>query len=146
FMETLSEISKNFSRIYSDLTGGEANLRLVEVENIESGLIIEAKPKGKKMLNIDSMSGGEKTITALAFLFGIQQHKASPFYILDEIDAALDKVNTKLVASLIKKYSKKTQFIVITHSNITIGMADKVFGVSMENGVSKVFGIELPEN
>ncbi len=145
FMETLIEISKNFSRIYSDLTSGDANLRLVETEDIDSGLIIEAQPKGKKMLNIDSMSGGEKAVTALTFLFAIQQYKASPFCILDEADAALDKVNTKRIIHLIKKYSKNIQFIVITHSDITIGEADKVFGVSMENGVSKIFGIKMPK-
>lgn len=99
---------------------------------------------GKKVLNLDVMSGGEKTVTSLTFLFAIMQHSASPFYVLDEIDAALDKANTNKIANLIKNYSKNVQFIVITHNDITIAMADKVFGVSMEEGASKVFGIRMP--
>jgi chromosome segregation protein len=91
------------------------------------------------------MSGGEKTLTSLAFLFAIMQYKYAPFYVLDEIDAALDKANTKKVTSVIKKYSKDVQFIIITHNDITIMEADKVFGVSISEGVSKVFGIEMPK-
>lgn len=145
FMGTLSEINRHFSRIYKDLTNGFGNLRLEEENAIESGLVIEASPEGKKILNIDSMSGGEKTLTSLSFLFAIMQHYASPFYILDEVDAALDKANTKKIVELVKKYSKDTQFIVITHNDFTIQEADKVFGVSMEDGISKVFGIEMPK-
>jgi len=145
FMETFNEISKNFSKIYADLMGGTAKLRLEEEGNIESGLLIEASPPGKKILDLDAMSGGEKTMTSLAFLFAIMQFYAAPFYILDEVDAALDKVNTKKVDELLKKYSKNVQFIVITHNDTTIASADKVFGVSMEDGVSKVFGIDMPE-
>ncbi len=117
----------------------------MEIEdNIDSGLIIEASPEGKKILNLDSMSGGEKTLTSLAFLFAIMQHYSSPFYVLDEVDAALDKANTRKIVNLVKKYSNETQFIVITHNDFTIQEADKVFGVSMESGVSKIFGIEMP--
>ena len=145
FMETFSGISLNFSKIYTDMTtGGTGRLRLEEENNIDSGLVIEASPVGKKILNLDSMSGGEKTVTSLAFLFAVMQHSAAPFYILDEIDAALDKVNARKIANLIHLYSKNVQFIVITHNDITISMADKVFGVSMEDGVSKIFGIEMP--
>ncbi len=145
FMETFSEINKNFSRTYSDLASGAGNLRLEEENNIDSGLIIEASPPGKRVLNLDSMSGGERTLTSLAFLFAIMQHYSSPFYVLDEVDAALDKTNTKKIANLIKKYSGDVQFIVITHNDLTIAEADKVFGVSIEGGVSKVFGIEMPQ-
>ena len=144
FMETFNGISGNFSRIYSDLTGGSGMLRLEEEGNIESGLVIEASPSGKKVINLDAMSGGEKTLTSLAFLFAVMQHYSAPFYVLDEIDAALDKANTKKITSLIKNYSKQVQFIVITHNDTTIAEADKVFGVSMEGGASKVFGIEMP--
>ncbi len=143
FMETFGNINQNFARIYNDLTGGTGELRLEEEKNIDSGLIITANPSGKKILNIDSMSGGEKTMASLTFLFAIMQHYASPFYVLDEIDAALDKANTRKAANLIKKYSKNVQFIVITHNDFTIAEADKVFGVSMEDGVSRVFGIDL---
>ena len=145
FMDTFTVIATNFSKIYADMTGGGlGRLRLEEENNIDSGLVIEASPVGKKVLNLDVMSGGEKTVTSLTFLFAIMQHSASPFYVLDEIDAALDKANTNKIANLIKNYSKNVQFIVITHNDITIAMADKVFGVSMEDGASKVFGIRMP--
>lgn len=145
FMETFNSISANFSKIYNDMTtGGIGRLRLEEDNNIDSGLVIESSPVGKKILNLDVMSGGEKTLTSLSFLFAVMQHSAAPFYILDEIDAALDKANAKKIANLIKNYSSHVQFIVITHNDITISMADKVFGVSMEDGVSKIFGIEMP--
>lgn len=144
FMETFSEIAGNFSTIYYDMAGGAGRLRLEEENNIDSGLVIEANPSGKKIVNLDSMSGGEKTLTSLAFLFAIMQHYSTPFYVLDEVDAALDKANTKKIADLIKKYSKSVQFIVISHNDLTIAEADKVFGVSMDHGISKVFGIEMP--
>lgn len=144
FMETFGEIAGNFSTIYHDMTGGSGMLRLEEENNISSGLVLEANPSGKKVLNLDSMSGGEKTLTSLSFLFAIMQHYSAPFYVLDEIDAALDKANTKKIADLIKKYSKSVQFVVISHNDLTIGEADRVFGVSMENGVSKILGIEMP--
>jgi len=143
FMETFTNVNQNFTRIYLDLTGGSGELKLEVENNIDSGLIIAANPSGKKILNLDAMSGGEKTMASLAFLFAIMQHYASPFYVLDEIDAALDKANVRKVANLVKKYSKQVQFIVISHNDITISDADKVFGVSMEEGVSRVFGIDM---
>ncbi|MBI2579410.1 MAG: chromosome segregation protein SMC [Candidatus Aenigmarchaeota archaeon] len=143
FMDVMTKIRDNFSRIYADLTGGTGILRLEEENNIDSGLVVEASPMGKRVVNLDAMSGGEKTLTSLAFLFSVMQHSSSPFYVLDEIDAALDKANTKKIAGLIKKYSKNVQFIVITHNDLTIQEADKVFGVSIEGGVSKVFGIDM---
>lgn len=145
FSETMNGIAKNFDKIFHDMTNGEGRLRLELESNIDSGLIIEASPSGKRILNLDSMSGGEKTLTSLAFLFAIMQYKSAPFYVLDEIDAALDKSNASKIANLIKKYSKDVQFIVITHNDITTAQADKVFGVTIDEGVSKVFGIELPK-
>ena len=144
FMSTLNEIATNFSKIYNDLTGGNGDVRLEEENNIASGMVIEASPAGKRVLNLDAMSGGEKTLTSLAFLFSVMQHYQVSFYVLDEVDAALDKANTKKIVELVKKYSKNIQFIVITHNDFTIQEADKVFGVSMESGVSRVFGIEMP--
>ena len=145
FMETLNEVSSAFKKIYSDLTGGQGDVRLEEEGNIDTGLIIEASPPGKKVVNLDSMSGGEQTLTSLSFLFALMQRYASPFFVLDEVDAALDKANTKKIVDLVKKYSKEKQFIVITHNDFTIQEADKVFGVSMEEGVSRVYGIEMPK-
>ncbi|MDI6721252.1 MAG: AAA family ATPase, partial [Candidatus Aenigmarchaeota archaeon] len=143
FMETMTKIRDNFARIYHDLTNGIGILRLDVENNIDSGLVIEASPLGKKVVSLDAMSGGEKTLTSLAFLFSIMQYRSAPFYVLDEIDAALDKSNTKKIANLIKKYSKEVQFVVISHNDLTIQEADKVFGVSIEDGVSKVFGIDM---
>ena len=145
FMHILNEVSKNFSRVYKELVGGEAYLELEDPEDITSGLIIRAQPPGKKLLDIDHMSGGEKTLTAFTFLFAIQRYKPMPFYILDEADATLDKTNTKKIAELIKKESKHAQFIVISHNDALIREADQVYGVTMENGESKIMGIELPE-
>ncbi len=146
FMKTFKQIADNFNKIYSDLVGGEGVLELEEPENIESGLVIKGCPPGKKFLTLDALSGGEKTLTALAFLFAIQQHKPAPFYVLDEVDAALDKANTKKIGNLIKKYSDNAQFIVITHNDATISMADNVYGISMDRGVSNVVGIDMPNN
>lgn len=144
FHKCLKEVSEEFSKIFIKMSGGNATLELENTLDLESGLIIEANPKGKRLLNIDSMSGGEKTLTALAFLFAIQRYKPAPFYILDEIDAALDKENTKMIAELIKKLSKEAQFIVITHNDQTIKYGDRVYGVTMSQGESKILGLELP--
>ena len=112
---------------------------------LESGLLIQANPGGKNLVNIDAMSGGEKALTALAFLFAVQKHKPAPFYVMDEIDASLDKVNTKKIVEMIKKLSEKEQFVVITHNDYTIKQGDRVYGISMENGESKILGLELPK-
>ena len=120
FMQTFNEISNHFSQIYKDMMNGVGTLRLEEENNISSGLMIEASPAAKKVLNIDSMSGGEKTMTSLAFLFGVMHYYAAPFYVLDEVDAALDKANTKKISDLAKKYSDSVQIIVITHNDLMI--------------------------
>lgn len=145
FYSVLNVVKNNFSKIYHDLTNGEGDLVLEEEGNIDSGLIIQVNPMGKKILDIDSISGGEKTITAIAFLFSIQMRDSSPFYVFDEVDAALDKENTTKITKMIKKYSDKIQFVVISHNDIMISEAKEVFGISIENGVSKIFGIKLPE-
>jgi len=142
FMKTLEGIREQFKIVFKDLMGGEADIRLIG--GMDSGLLIEANPTGRKLLNIDSMSGGEKTLTALAFLFAIQRFKPAPFYILDEIDAALDRPNTKKTVELIKKYSPKSQFIVISHNETTMQAADCVYGVSMADGESQLIGIKMP--
>jgi chromosome segregation protein len=90
------------------------------------------------------MSGREKALTALAFLFAIQKLKPAPFYILDEIDATLDKENTRKIAEMIRKLSKQNQFVVITHNDQTVKYGDVVYGVTMIDGESKIVGLELP--
>ncbi len=146
FTSTMEDVSKHFGQTYAELTGGEANLSLGAERDLDSGLMIYASPPGKRLLNIDSMSAGEKTLTAFAFLFAIQNHKPAPFYIFDESDSALDKANTKRVAELIKKHSKLAQFILISHNDQLIKEAAQVYGVSMEHGESKIIGIQLPNN
>jgi chromosome segregation protein len=145
FMHTMGSVAKHFREVYLELTGGEAGLELEDPENLGSGLFIKAQPPGKKLLHIDSMSGGEKTLTAFAFLFAIQRHKPTPFYILDEADATLDKENTRRVVNLIRKQSSLAQFIVISHNDALVRKADQIYGVSMEDGESKIVGIELPK-
>jgi len=145
FMGTMNSISKHFKDVYSELTDGDAELLLENPNDVETGLMIKATPPGKKLLQIDSMSGGEKTLTAFAFIFALQKHKPAPFYILDEADATLDKVNTKRLVSLLRKQSKDAQFVVISHNDNLVREADRIFGVTMSGGESKVMGIELPE-
>ncbi|MEM5853750.1 MAG: AAA family ATPase [Candidatus Aenigmatarchaeota archaeon] len=145
FFKTLKDVSEKFNKMFNKMTGGNASLELEDPNDLESGLLIQANPAGKTLLNIDAMSGGEKSLTALAFLFAIQEYKPAPFYILDEIDAALDKENSKKVAELIKALSKEAQFIVITHNDTTITYGDRVYGCTMEDGETKILGIELPK-
>jgi len=145
FYKAMVELSKKFDEIFFRMTGGHASVGLEDVENLESGLLIQATPAEKNLLNIDSMSGGEKSITALAFLFAVQEYRPAPFYILDEIDAALDKANSKKIADLIKNLSAEAQFIVISHNDTIIKEGDRVYGVTMEKGESKIIGLELPK-
>ncbi|MBN2102398.1 MAG: chromosome segregation protein SMC [Candidatus Aenigmarchaeota archaeon] len=145
FKKTLEAVSQQFLELYNEMTGGDAYLKLEKEGDIESGLLISAQPPGKKLLYIDSMSGGEKTLTALAFLFAIQRHKPSPFYILDEADAALDKTNTIALTRLIQHQSKMAQFIVVSHNIDLVRKGDTIYGVSMDEGESKVIGLNLTE-
>ncbi|MBI4010434.1 MAG: AAA family ATPase [Candidatus Aenigmarchaeota archaeon] len=144
FNKCLQEVGSNFNEIYTKMSGGTAKLELENPADIESGLAIEANPAGKKLLNIDSMSGGEKTLAALAFLFAIQKYKPAPFYMFDEVDAALDKENSLKLAELIKSLSKSEQFIMITHNDQTIKSGDRVYGCTMDRGETKIVGLEMP--
>jgi len=145
FYECLRSIDKNLREIFKEIANGEASLELENPLDIESGLLIQANPAGKNILNIDAMSGGEKSLTALTFLFAVQKHKPAPFYIMDEVDASLDKVNTKRIVDMIKKLSGMEQFVVITHNDYTIKQGDRIYGISMEGGESKILGLELPK-
>ncbi|ASJ00410.1 chromosome segregation protein SMC [Thermococcus gorgonarius] len=145
FMKTLNEIAKNFSELFAKLSpGGSARLILENPEDpFAGGLEIEAKPAGKDVKRIEAMSGGEKALTALAFVFAIQRYKPAPFYLFDEIDAHLDDANVKRVADLIKESSQSSQFIVITLRDVMMANADKIIGVSMRNGISRVVSLSL---
>ncbi len=146
FMKTLEVVDKNFQTIFKQLSSkGDAYL---EIENpkklFEEGLKIKVKLTGDKFLDIRSLSGGEKTITALAFLFAIQEHDPAPFYIMDEVDAALDKHNSELLGKLIKQYCGKAQYIVISHNDAVISQANTLYGVSMNTdvGISSVVSLK----
>ncbi len=145
FNKTLEIVAREFNNIFVKMAKGTAELELENSEDIESGLIIKARPRGKMLLNIDSMSGGEKTLTAMAFLFAIQRYHAAPFYIFDEVDAALDKENSRQIGQLMKLESRESQFILITHNDETIKYGDRVYGVTMDRGESKILGLELPK-
>ncbi len=143
FMETLKQLQESFSRIFTQLfDGGNAEL-VLEDDDIEKGLKIRAAPPKKDPHIIQALSGGEKTLTAIAFVFAILEYEESPFYIMDEIDAALDKKNSKKLSELLKDYADDNQFIVISHNEITVRHAERAYGVSMKEGVSRMRSIEL---
>lgn len=145
FMKTFQRVNENFQRVFESLfTKGKAYLQLDNQENpFEDGLSIQVKISGNRFMDLKSLSGGEKTLTALAFIFAIQEFQPATFYILDEIDAALDKHNSEKLAKLIKSYSARAQYIVISHNDSLIAEADTLFGVSMVDGVSKITSITI---
>ncbi len=146
FMKTYNVINHNFMSIFQQLsTKGTAHLKIENEENpFEGGLFVKVKITGNKFMDIRSLSGGEKTLTALAFIFAIQEHEPASFYILDEVDAALDKHNSEKFAKLIKKYSEKAQYIIISHNDGIISEATNLYGVSMdEHSISKVISLNV---
>lgn len=148
FKYTFEQVRSHFKRIYQILfRGGEAELKLTDPENLlETGIEIIAQPPGKKLLNISAMSGGEKALTAVSLLFAFFTHSPSPFCILDEADAPLDEANVERFVNLIKEFSAKTQFIVVTHNKRSMEAAQMLYGVTMEeSGVSKVLSLNLRE-
>jgi len=150
FAETFNQIRENFIRVFRSLfdPGDEADLRLEEgADPLEGKIEIIAKPKGKRPTSIELLSGGEKTLTAIALLFAIYLVKPSPFCILDEIDAPLDDANIDRFSKLIKEFSQNTQFIVVTHNKRTMEAADTLYGVTMqEEGVSKLVSVHFNED
>lgn len=148
FNDAFEIINKNFTKIFSELFGGgRATLELVDNEDpLEAGIEIQAEPPGKKLQTMTLLSGGEKALTAIAILFAILKLRPMPFCLLDEIEAALDDANVVRFAKYLKKFSQETQFIVITHRKPTMELADRLFGVTMEEpGVSKVVSVNLSE-
>lgn len=145
FLKTLKVIDENFKKFFFSLTTkGEAYLELESPEQpFEGGLGIKVRLSGNKFLDIRGLSGGEKTLTALAFLFAIQEHEPASFYVLDEIDASLDKTNSTKLARLIRDYCKKAQYLVISHNDAVITEGDVLYGVSMDadKGLSSVVSL-----
>ena len=148
FSEKFAEIQREFDKAFKELFGGgKGTLELLEDEDIlECGIRIIAQPPGKKLQNMILLSGGEKSLTAIALLFAIQNLKPSPFCLLDEIEAALDDSNVGRFAQYLHKLTKNTQFIVITHRRGTMGAADRLYGITMqEKGVSTLVSVNLIE-
>jgi chromosome segregation protein len=148
FEEAFNRINENFALTFSKLFGGgQAFMRLTDLENTaESGIDVVASPPGKKLQNVLLLSGGEKALTALSLLVGIFQYQPSPFCILDEVDAPLDEANIVRFTNLVQEMSGQTQFIIITHSKKTMGIAPVMYGVTMqEPGVSKLVSVRFHE-
>ena len=112
----------------------------------EGGVSIEARPRGKKISSLEILSGGEKTLVALSFIFSVEEFMPSPFYILDEIDAALDGPNVHRVSMLLKDFAHQAQFLVISHREENIVNADRIYGVTMQqSGITDIFSVDLEE-
>jgi chromosome segregation protein len=154
FTETFEKIRDNFRAMFTEVFGGgKADLLLVgDGDALESGIDIVARPPGKQLQTISLLSGGEQTMTAVALLFSIYQVKPSPFCVLDELDAPLDESNINRFVRVLQRFLAHSQFIVITHNKRTIGMADVLYGVTMEErGISKIVSVkfhksDVPDN
>lgn len=146
FLSCIEEVGKNFSEIFGVLfEGGEARIKLSHPElPLESGIEIEARPAGRGWNSLALLSGGERSLTAVALLFALLKRRPSPFCFLDEVDAALDDANTNRFNRMLKEFSKKTQIIVITHNKNTMASADTLYGVTMEEaGVSRLISVKM---
>jgi chromosome segregation protein len=149
FMEAFNTVRTYFIEVFKSLFFEEdsADMVLTNPENpLESGIQITAKPKGKRPQSISQLSGGEKTLTATAFLFALYLYKPAPFCIFDEVDAPLDDANIDKFNNIIRKYSKDSQFIIVTHNKATMAAVDVIYGVHMpEQGVSEVTPVDFRE-
>lgn len=149
FINSFNSINEEFNKVFSKLfNGGKASLELEDESDVlNCGIEIKAQPPGKKLQTLNLLSGGEKSLTAVALLFAIINIKPAPFCILDEIDAALDDANISKYAEYLRNLSKDTQFIIITHRKGTMEMADVLYGITMEEeGVSKVLSVKLSDS
>ena len=145
FLKSYNNINENFKEVFHQLSEGEGELKLENPEDpLSGGMTIEAQPRDKKLQRLESMSGGEKSLTALAFVFAIQRYMPSPFYALDEVDANLDTMNVERIAQMVQKQSKDTQFIVVSHRKPMIESANRTIGVTQkEKGITRVTGVKL---
>ncbi|MBD3402544.1 chromosome segregation protein SMC [candidate division GN15 bacterium] len=148
FLKTFEEARGHFKNLFVELfSGGEADITLVDPSDpLESEIDIVARPRGKKLLSIAQMSGGERALTAISLLFALYLVKPSPFCILDEIDAPLDDANCHRFLKMIRAFAGQTQFVIITHNKITMEAADNLYGITMElPGVSKLVAVRFSE-
>ena len=147
-LKVYDAINKNFEEIYREISeGGEAHLLLEDSEDpFKGGLTIKVKPVGKGIKRLHALSGGEKSLAALAFIFAIQQYDPSPLYLLDEADMFLDGVNAEILGKIVKRNSKSAQFIVISLRRATIKFADHIIGVTdTGDGISRIYIQDIPE-
>ena len=145
FLQTYNKINENFKDVFNKLSDGEGTLILENHENpFAGGLTIEAQPRDKKKQRLELMSGGEKSLTALAFVFAIQRYMPSPFYAFDEVDMHLDGINVEKLSEMIQLQSKNTQFIVVSLRKPMIESANRTIGVTQKDkGITKVTGVKL---
>lgn len=148
FIKNFNIIDRKFQRIFKELfMGGNAKLSLDSNELLDAGIDISACPPGKSTKNISLLSGGEKSLTAVALLFAIFETNPAPFSLLDEIDAAMDESNIKRYIDYLKSLSNNTQFIMITHRQTTMQLAEKIHGVTIgDGGISKIYSIDFEQN
>ena len=148
FVQTFSQVNENFQTIFRLLfPGGSGSLELVDPDDPENtGIEVNAQPRGKRVLKMSLLSGGEKSLVALALLFAVYKTRSTPFYILDEIEAALDDTNLRRLLAYLDSIREDTQFIMITHQRRTMEMADVLYGISMQSdGVTKVMSQRLDQ-
>ncbi len=147
FMDSFTAINRNFGFIFAKLSpNGEAKLELENEEDpFQGGINMLARPGGKKWCLTQAMSGGEKTLTVIALVLGIQLYIPSPYYILDEIDAALDDANAGIVAELINELANRSQFILITHRDVTMARSHQLLGVTNDDGITQVVNLNISE-
>jgi chromosome segregation protein len=146
FLEAFKEITKNYQKNFQILfEGGEAELMLTDADNItETGLEIKAQPPGKRLQSLRLLSGGEKALTSLAFLFALFEYKPSPFCVFDEVDASLDEANVQRFLKFVHKLKERTQFLIITHNFKTMEEADYIYGITMnEPGISTIYSMKM---
>ena len=145
FMDSYEAINDQFEAIFERLSSGSGTLHLEDAEDpFEGGLTMKAQPGDKPIQRLDAMSGGEKSLTALAFIFAVQRHNPAPFYALDEIDAFLDAANAERVGELVDELASEAQFIVVSHRSAMLERSERAIGVTMQgDNVSAVTGIEL---
>jgi chromosome segregation protein len=144
FSSVFEAVQAAFQECFAQLFGGgEARLVLTEPDDVlRTGVDIVARPPGKKLQNLLSLSGGERALTIVALLFGLLRVNPSPFCVLDEVDAALDESNVQRFANLLADFARGIQFVVVTHNRATMDRADALYGVSMDaDGISKIFSI-----
>ena len=150
FADTFEEIRKNFSNVFKELFGESAKANLImldESDPLESGIDIIAKPPGKKPQSITLLSGGERAMTAVALLFSIYMVKPSPFCVLDELDAPLDESNIGRFIKLLDRFTKESQFVIVTHNKRTMSRCEVMYGVTQEEfGISQLIGMKFTTN